>query len=298
MIKISVIAPVYKVEKYLPECIESILSQTFTDFELILVDDGSPDGSGAICDEYARKDNRIIVIHKENGGVTSARKQGVESSKGEWILFVDSDDKLPIDALERMCNSKYENADIVIGNFAREDGIVPWIKQERLITSESYIQLMLEAKLHRAPFARLIKKTLITKNVFDIPRKIVLGEDVIANIRMVKPDTRIQLIPDCVYFYRNNEESVVSTFKMSAEYGKTFYEMVLSDLAFWKMDSRHKSVQVFGIYILGNIYRSFDIKKEREFIKRLIRHIELRTCNTWKKVVWLSYLKVRYSVGL
>jgi len=89
--KISIIVPVYKVEPYLRKCIDSILAQTFTDFELILVDDGSPDGCGKICDEYAKKDNRILVIHKSNGGLSSARNAGLEIAKGEYIGFVDSD---------------------------------------------------------------------------------------------------------------------------------------------------------------------------------------------------------------
>ena len=91
--QISVIVPVYKAEKYLPSCIDSILAQTFTDFELILVDDGSPDNCGAICDEYAQKDKRVKVIHKENGGVTAARADGVKISTGEFITFVDTKSK-------------------------------------------------------------------------------------------------------------------------------------------------------------------------------------------------------------
>lgn len=89
---VSIIVPVYKAEKYLSECIDSILVQTYSQFELILVDDGSPDKSSAICDEYAKKDNRIQVIHKENGGVSSARNEGIEKSNGEWLCFIDSDD--------------------------------------------------------------------------------------------------------------------------------------------------------------------------------------------------------------
>ena len=92
MPKYSVIVPVYKVEAVLPRCIESILNQTITDFELILVDDGSPDGSGAICDAYAERDSRIRVIHQQNGGVSRARNAGLDAAKGEYIVFVDSDD--------------------------------------------------------------------------------------------------------------------------------------------------------------------------------------------------------------
>ncbi len=90
--KISIIVPVYKVEEYLPCCIESILAQTYTDFELLLIDDGSPDNCGKICDEYAAKDPRIRVFHKENGGVSSARNLGLDHAKGEIVSFVDSDD--------------------------------------------------------------------------------------------------------------------------------------------------------------------------------------------------------------
>ena len=92
MPKVSVIVPVYKAEKYLHRCVDSILSQTFTDWELLLIDDGSPDRSGEICDEYAKKDTRIRVFHKENGGVSSARNMGLDIAKGKWIVFVDSDD--------------------------------------------------------------------------------------------------------------------------------------------------------------------------------------------------------------
>ena len=92
MPKVSIIVPVYNTEEYLSECIESILDQSFTDFELLLINDGSIDKSGKICDEYAKKDSRIVVIHKENGGVSSARNKGIEIAQGEWISFIDADD--------------------------------------------------------------------------------------------------------------------------------------------------------------------------------------------------------------
>lgn len=98
--KISVIVPVFNTEKYLHRCIDSILSQTFTDFELLLIDDGSMDASGAICDEYAKKDTRVRTFHKENGGVSSARNLGLDEAKGEWITFADSDDWVGADWLE------------------------------------------------------------------------------------------------------------------------------------------------------------------------------------------------------
>ena len=104
MSQISIIVPVYNVEKYLSRCIDSILNQTFDDFELILIDDGSPDHSGAICDDYAKKDNRILVIHKENGGLSDARNAGINIASGEYIMFVDSDDYISKD----MCEILYQ----------------------------------------------------------------------------------------------------------------------------------------------------------------------------------------------
>lgn len=92
MPKISIIVPVYNTERYLSKCIDSILSQSFTDFELLLINDGSLDYSGAICDQYAANDSRVTVFHKENGGVSSARNLGLDNARGEWVTFVDSDD--------------------------------------------------------------------------------------------------------------------------------------------------------------------------------------------------------------
>ncbi len=100
--KLSVIIPVYKVEKYLRQCLDSVVNQTFRDMEIIIIDDGSPDRCGEICDEYARKDNRIFVIHKENGGLSTARNDGIERARGEWLTFVDSDDWCDTDYYENM----------------------------------------------------------------------------------------------------------------------------------------------------------------------------------------------------
>ena len=99
---VSIIVPVYNTEKFLHRCIDSILTQTYTDFELLLIDDGSKDSSGTICDEYAAKDVRVRVFHKENGGVSSARNMGLDNARGEWITFVDSDDWIDDNYLEAL----------------------------------------------------------------------------------------------------------------------------------------------------------------------------------------------------
>jgi len=124
MDKISVIVPVYKVEKYLEECIESIVGQTYTNLEIFLVDDGSPDNSGKICDEWAKKDNRIKVIHKENGGQSSARNKALEKMTGDYFVFIDSDDFVDKDYVKLLKdNIDQFNADLSIVSFTRyKDG--------------------------------------------------------------------------------------------------------------------------------------------------------------------------------
>ena len=113
MAEISIIVPVYKVENYLYRCIESIISQTFTDYELILIDDGSPDKCGDICEEYAKKNDRIHVIHQKNGGLSAARNAGIDwsykYSNSTWITFIDSDDWVSPDYLEALCTAAVSN---------------------------------------------------------------------------------------------------------------------------------------------------------------------------------------------
>lgn len=116
--KVSIIVPIYNVQKYIYKCIDSILSQTYKNLEIILVDDGSPDNCGKICDEYASKDNRIIVVHTKNGGLSAARNVGLNKSTGNFIIFVDSDDYLENSAIEDCLNYiKTNNCDILIFNW-------------------------------------------------------------------------------------------------------------------------------------------------------------------------------------
>lgn len=136
--KISVIIPVYKVEPYLRQCLDSVVNQTYRNLEILLVDDGSPDNCGAICDEYAQNDERIIVIHKENGGLSAARNDGIERATGEWITFVDSDDWCEKDYYEQLLASiRSQNVDVFCagGNYSEHDAeteIVLTIKKDIL----------------------------------------------------------------------------------------------------------------------------------------------------------------------
>ena len=166
MPQISVIVPVYNTERYLHCCIDSILNQTFTDFELLLIDDGSKDNSGKICDEYAVKDSRIRVFHKENGGVSSARNIGIDNAKGEWITFVDSDDFIDSTMLETLYFSINDN-DLVL-SYGK---IVGEIEEEKyskgLITNLNFSELFTIYNMHKrtSPWGKLYKSEKIANKI-------------------------------------------------------------------------------------------------------------------------------------
>lgn len=151
--ELSIIVPVYKVEPYLPKCIDSILSQTFTDFELILIDDGSPDRCGEICEEYAAKDDRIVVIHQANKGVSAARNAGLDIAKGKYIGFVDSDDWIEPEMYEQMLKEiQSRKTDIVFCRYAycEENGkTISYLKEckEAFVSSEDLLSSLFEKPL-------------------------------------------------------------------------------------------------------------------------------------------------------
>lgn len=227
---ISVIVPVYKAEKYLHRCINSILAQTYTDFELILVDDGSPDNSGAICDEYAAKDNRVKVIHKENGGVTAARADGVKISKGDYITFVDADDTIPCDSLNVLFEAMTEDIDIVIGSLSMpgENKTIEFDNMTCL--PEEYLHNIITMK-NNAVWGRLFRRNIFNSETFDLPRDIVYGEDTIMNIRLaLRAKRSVKYISDIIYFYETNLESCVHTFDMTFEYHEKWYSYIYASI--------------------------------------------------------------------
>lgn len=214
--KISVIVPVYNGERYLYECLDSIVGQTFSDFELILLDDGSLDHSGQICDEYAGRDPRIRVIHKENEGINAIRWRGVCEAKGDWISFCDNDDSLSIDALSNLY-SLVEDTDIVIG-FPGEPNY-----QRELSLDECRRNMITAKLLPPTPWGKLYRRSLLTDEVFDFPREIDGEEDMIMNIRLMFKITRAPRI--CfkkVYNFRRNTTSVSHTKRASLEHEEAF----------------------------------------------------------------------------
>ena len=228
---VGVIVPVYKVEQYISECIESILAQTYTKFRLILVDDGTPDGAGKICDEYAKKDSRITVIHQENAGVTRARARGLEEAEDcEFITFVDSDDILLMDALYEYRKKMDDSTDIVMNTtYCTETNKCLYFNSYEMVENNIDLNTFIKKLVicyGGAPWGKLFRKNLFNSKTFDIPRTIVYGEDVIMNLRLTFNSNKdIRIVNKPYYFYRqNNCNSACKQFKITLEQEELFYD--------------------------------------------------------------------------
>lgn len=182
--KISIIVPVYKTENFLGRCIESIIRQNFTDFELLLINDGSPDNSGKICEEYAQKDSRIRVFHKENGGVSTARNLGIVNAIGEYLTFVDSDDYVSLDYLSRFLSSG-ANADMYIQGYQLVDTIKKRVKCCKFEKSQFFRNIaepfLLAEKngVITSPYVKLFKRKIVIDNNLKFDIRLKNGEDLV-----------------------------------------------------------------------------------------------------------------------
>lgn len=202
MILISVIVPVYNAENTLNRCVDSILSQTFRDWELLLIDDGSTDHSGEICDQYAIADYRIKVFHKKNGGVSSARNVGLNNAKGEWITFIDSDDEIPKDAFTDDCRSFTE--DLIIGAYyVREGEKLHYLcLNSGLYNKKNILNFYSEnisAPIFGVVWGKLFKNRLCKGLSFDINMKV--GEDTLFVMQYLQRVNELRIIDKDVYVY-------------------------------------------------------------------------------------------------
>ena len=206
---VSVIVPVYNVKRYLPRCIESILRQSHTELEIILVDDGSTDGSGAVCDRYAAKDERIRVVHKRNEGVSSARNTGLELSTGQYVMFVDSDDWLALRAIETLYQRITEDhADLAIAEIESVDSIRRSKSKSKepsgrfcLNNPEGFLAFFKTGINWFGPVAKLFCTHIIRRHQLVFPLGIKNGEDTIFVLDYLKRISRVSYSDRVMYFY-------------------------------------------------------------------------------------------------
>lgn len=228
----SVIVPVYKVEKYLPNCIESVLNQTFSDFELILVDDGSPDSCPQICEDYKEKDSRIKVVHKPNGGLASARRAGIKVAEGEYVYNLDSDDLIENDTLECAYNIIKET-DCEIVSFSYR-----WVKGDKTvditndcldeglytgndIEKHIYPRLFMDKNMNHVSYylsGKAVKREFLTPYQLGVSEKISLGEDFCCVIPCYLNAKSVYISKKEAYLYTVREDSLSKEFNTKQIY--------------------------------------------------------------------------------
>lgn len=228
---ISVIVPIYNVEKYIHECLSSVLNQTYKNLEIILIDDGSQDMSGKICDEYGFKDNRIIVIHKKNGGLSAARNLGLKKSNGKYVVFIDSDDYLSENYVYLLYMSiKNNNSDIAICSYK-------FIKQNKnetrlstLINNVSYsnvdiLKNLLKGNIECYAWNKIYKKKLFDLNNITFPEN-KFYEDITTFVRLIIKSNRISYVDVPLYMYRIRKGSITDS--KNRELSNDFNEAIYS----------------------------------------------------------------------
>ncbi|MCA0757742.1 glycosyltransferase [Paenibacillus sp. N4] len=216
---VSVIVPIYNAEKWLSGCIDSILRQSFSDFELLLVNDGSADNSGAVCALYAARDRRVRVLHQPNAGAGSAKNAGIDAAAGKYIAFVDADDSIEESFLERLHAAAEEHeCEAVVGGFRTRPGgkaVSPGFARHRLLSGQDFI--LSSPAVHSGNdlcfvWRSLYKRSLIVQSGIRFRKELTVGEDTIFNLELYLECERIYAIPDALYNYNvNNPDSLMSS---------------------------------------------------------------------------------------
>lgn len=291
MPKVSIIIPVYNVEKYLDKCIESVINQTLKDIEIILVDDESPDNCPQMCDQYAKNDSRIKVIHKKNEGLGHARNSGIELATGEYITFLDSDDYIDIKSCETAYNeAKNNNLDICTFSYYRFDDkgriTEPNNYDKRIIFDgrEEILQYLLdiigpkitvgdnEKFSMSSCHAIFRRKIFIDKNIRFLSERDIASEDLIFQIDYIPHTSKIGYIPEKFYYYYYNPNSITSNYS-EAKYRKllkllSLLRERLSNIFEYEIYKEHYLYQVLRI---SKVIVKFESRKHTSLLKRIKR---------------------------
>lgn len=312
MKKISVIVPVYNVEKYLEECIDSILNQTYTNLEIILVDDGSKDNSGLICDKYADKDNRIKVIHKSNGGLSSARNAGLDSATGDYIMFCDSDDMFFPTSCEVMFNEiDSKNADYVVGNYQNctEEGEL-W--ENPVFDKEKYKNFKLSIKDYKNSF--FIMNSSACNKIYSMPFlnslnirfvEKVPAEDAIFTTQCFIHSKNVYYINDIMYIYRQRAGDSIST-NLSFDYFKGInkaYRMIYenfkdnNELGFYRYFYAKSMTYILYKFIDSTLLieeEKIDILSNMRWFYKLSKELKVPACQSSLDLIIIKIIDAEY----
>ena len=226
MAKYSIILPIYKVENYLEECVNSVLAQKFKDYELILVDDGSPDNCPKMCDEFAKNNSRVKVVHEKNSGIANARNRGIKIAKGKYILFIDPDDYVEENYLE-VIDKSIEDFDMIIFGFYnlyKNKKVIQYGKNETLTRDKALEYLVSDNKIRGYVWNKVFKKRLIEENHLLFDSNMTVSEDTWFVYNCLKKVNNIKTIDTPLYYYRQRKSSLMSR-KLKDINPKSFFDM-------------------------------------------------------------------------
>lgn len=299
---ISVIVPVYDVEKYLETCMESLVGQTYEDFEIVVIDDGSTDGSGAICDKWAEKDSRVRVFHQQNAGVAVARNVGLELARGEYIAWVDSDDYVDKRYLEGLLHAKETTgADMVMCSFYTDtDGEVEYTGKELFRAEELDKQTFLE-RLYTYGMYSVLWNKLLPKEAYrgiEFPPGRVF-EDSSVMCQLTRNCKKITVIEEPLYFYRRHRECITMQRRdeeKSIKYIKDSCAWLETDVAIHRKEKNAKLVALASRHLCDAVIRySGEIsKKNQAKWKKIYKTYEKEILHC-KEFSWKT--KMKYFVG-
>ena len=290
MPKLTVIVPVYNAEKFLHKCIGSILSQTYADFELILIDDGSIDNSRTICYHYAQSDSRVRVFYKDNGGVSSARNVGLDKAQGDLVCFVDSDDTLPNGALEIMMNNAI--ADLVVGGFRMspmEINQFPIWDSGCVESREDLSRFLndnIDTILFRVPWAKLFQRNIISNNAIRFDENLSFGEDTLFVVSYLLKIGKVSLCKKVCYNYYSIAEEYISKYKKHndkiLDYSEKITELYKKLVSLYKLEgTRIVYGFIFDILKVNVDSGECDIERFRKFILNRDVRATLRCRSSW-----------------
>lgn len=213
---ISVIIPMYNASVYIKACIMSLLNQTFTDFEIIIVDDGSSDNSYSICKNDFLTESRVRLFHQENKGVSSARAYGVRKAEGDYIFFVDADDTVKNNMLEVLYHKIIEGYDMVMSESPFEGEFL----------GQEFVSFILEQRISVCIWGKLIRRKFLTSKTMNLPAEINVGEDLALNVKIGLLMNKVYLLAENFYNYQYNPNSVMANRKITLDYEIIFHHLI------------------------------------------------------------------------
>ena len=210
--KITIVIPVYNTSKYLSKCLDSVINQSYSNIEIVLVNDGSKDNSGDICDLYSSKDKRIKVIHKENGGVSSARNSGIDNARGKYVTFIDSDDLVHPDYIKTLVNNLDDSLSVCHIEYFKNDVSFTNNEKEEIIelNKDEFIELC-RMSLLNTPCCKLFNLDILKKNKVYFDNKLSLGEDLLFNLEYLNYINKITVTSKKLYYYRKDDNNTLSS---------------------------------------------------------------------------------------